>query len=68
MECHEFEIEVLPGGKVRVHIRGVKGDVCMEYVKMFEEIAGGVGQVERTAEFYEPPTGVGIRVDQKNSS
>jgi hypothetical protein len=65
MEVHEFDIEIRPDGKVAVHIRGVKGAACMEYTKLFEQILAGSANVELTAEYYEPPTGVQIRVEQQ---
>jgi len=65
MECHELEVEVRPGGEVKVHIRGAKGTVCMDYVKLLESLLGGKAkEVQHTSEFYEAPTGVQIRVDQ----
>ena len=60
MEQHEFNIEVTPDGAVRIETRGVKGPACEEYVKLFEEILAGQGAFERTAEYYEPATGVAI--------
>ncbi len=66
MECHELEIEVRPDGDVRLHIRGAKGHACMDYVKLLETLlASQAKEVEHTAEFYEAPTGVQIRVDQR---
>jgi hypothetical protein len=65
MEQHEFEIEIRPDGKIMVHIKGVKGNACLEYAKMFEQIAGGPAQLENTHEFYAPPTDVRIDVEQK---
>lgn len=65
METHELDIEVRPDGTVKVHIRGAKGPSCMEYTKLFEQILNSTGEAERTSEYYEPPTGVQIRLDQK---
>ena len=65
MEAHEFEIEIQPGGNVKVHIKGVRGSACMDYVKLFEEVAGTQGIVQRTREYYEAPPRVGIDVEQK---
>ena len=62
MECHEFEISIGRDGKVTVHIKGVKGAGCLDYAKVFQEILGGTGQVNVTHEYYEPPTGVEIRI------
>ena len=66
MECHEFDIEILPDGQVKVHIKGVKGQACLDYVKLFEQIMGEATQIQHTAEYYAPPTGVGIHVEHKS--
>ena len=65
METHEFEIEMAPGGEIKIHVKGVKGPACMEYAELFEEILGVSGTRERTSEYYEAPTGVEIHVEQK---
>lgn len=65
MEPHEFEIEIRPGGKVRVHIKGVKGHACMDYAKLLEQIVGSVAEVEHTSEYYEPPANVEIHLEDK---
>ena len=65
MEQHEFEIEIGPDGKVKVEVKGVKGQGCMDYAKLFEQILGKIISVQHTSEFYEPPTGVGIHIEQK---
>jgi hypothetical protein len=64
METHELDISIQPDGKVKVHIKGVKGKACEEYVKLLEQILDTKGNVEHTNEFYEPPTGVGIHIEQ----
>jgi len=68
VECHEFDIEIRPGGEVRVHIHGVKGAPCLEYVKLFERILGGQADTQLTSEYYEPPTQVEIKVDQETQA
>ena len=66
METHELEISIGPDGKVRAHIKGVKGAACEEYVKLLEKILNSQGtDVEHTAEYYEPPTGVEIHIEHK---
>ena len=65
MEPHEFDISIQPDGKVQVHIKGVKGQACEEYVKLFQQILSAEGQVEHTSEYYEPPTNVAIHIEQK---
>ena len=64
MEQHEFVISIAADGTVRVETHGVKGPACEEYVKLFEEILAGQGVFERTAEYYEPATGVTINTQQ----
>ena len=32
METHEFDIEIKRGGEIRIHVKGVKGPGCMDYV------------------------------------
>ena len=66
METHELEVTIRPDGKVQIHIKGVKGPSCEEYTKLFEQILNSEGQTERTAEYYEPPTGVAIHIEQKS--
>jgi len=65
VESHELEIEIRPGGKISVHIKGVKGQACMDYAKLLEQIAGSVAEVEHTSEYYEPPTNVEIHLEDK---
>ena len=65
METHEFDIKILPDGKIRIHIRGAKGPACLKYARLFEEILETTGMHEKTSEFYEPPTGVEIHINQK---
>ncbi len=64
MESHEFDIDILPDGRVKVHIKGVKGAACMDYVKLFEQVVGSAAEVERTSEYYEPPSNVEIHLEQ----
>lgn len=64
MECHELEIMIRPGGKVEVLVRGAKGAGCLEYARLVQQIFNAQGQVELTSEYYEPPTGVEIHLEQ----
>lgn len=65
MEAHEFDIVIRPGGEVKIEVKGAKGPACMEYVKFFESILGEAREVEHTAEYYEPPSGVEIHLDER---
>jgi len=67
VETHEFDISIGKDGKVRVHVKGVKGAACEEYVKLFERILNAEGTVEHTSEYYEPPTGVEIHVENEDA-
>ena len=63
MEKHEFDISVNTDGTVRIHVMGAKGPVCERYVDLFQNILRGEVEVERTAEYYEPPSGVEINLE-----
>ncbi len=65
METHELDIEISPDGRMKVHVQGAKGPACMEYVKLLQGIMGSAEEVSHTAEYYEPPTGVQIHLDQQ---
>ncbi len=43
MKEHELEIEILKDGSVKVHVKGAKGEGCLQYAKMLEEIVGKIG-------------------------
>ena len=65
MEKHEFEIEIRSNGEVKVHVMGVKGKRCMDYLTFFEEVVGELKEKQLTSECYEPDGKVEIRVEQK---
>lgn len=65
MENHEFDIEIRTDGKVKIHMKGIKGPVCMEYAKLFEKIIGRTDDINQTSEYYEPPSNVKINLEQK---
>ncbi|MDR1521031.1 MAG: DUF2997 domain-containing protein [Planctomycetota bacterium] len=65
METHEFDIAINPDGTVRVLVQGTKGPVCEKYAELFQNILAGETVVERTAEYYAPPTGVEINLEQR---
>jgi len=64
MECHELEIEIKPDGQVVVHVKGVKGAGCLDYVKILQQVMRAEGKVERTSEFYESPPNVETHLDE----
>lgn len=53
-ELQEIDIFVKPDGTVKVEVRGVKGQKCLELTKKIEELLGGQ-IIERihTDEFHE---------------
>ena len=63
METHEFEIEIKPGGEVRVHVKGVKGPGCLEYARMLDLVMDG--RLDAACESYEQPTGVDVHIHEK---
>lgn len=65
METHEFDIDINPDGSVRILVHGAKGPGCEQYVSVFQEILQGETTVERTSEYYAPPTDVETRINQK---
>ena len=67
METHELDIEITPDGQVKVHVHGAKGSACMDYVKLLQTMMGAEGELQHTSEYYEPPSGVRIHLEQKNS-
>ena len=42
MEMQEIEVFIDKDGKVRIEVRGVKGQVCLDLTKELEEALGGV--------------------------
>ena len=51
MNIEEIEVVITNDGKVEIHVRGVKGQSCLELTAPLEEVLGGVVEVrEMTAE------------------
>jgi hypothetical protein len=53
MEHHDIEIEVRKGGEVKVHVRGVAGERCLDYVRFLAEAVGRIKEQQLTREYYE---------------
>lgn len=54
MELQEIEILIDSSGQVRIEVRGVKGNSCLELTKDLEAALGGaVESRQMTAEAYE---------------
>ena len=50
----ELEIEIDETGKVKVHVRGLPGKACLNYVEVFRTLlSGSVKDQELTPEYYE---------------
>jgi hypothetical protein len=56
MELQEIEITINKNGQVEVHVRGVKGEACLDITRPVEEALGGeIILREMTPEASEPP-------------
>jgi hypothetical protein len=54
MELHEIDVFIDKAGQVRLEVRGVKGQQCLEVTKALESALGGqVTAREMTAEAFE---------------
>jgi len=54
----EVEVRIGPDGKVRLHVRGVDGEACLEVTRELERHLGGrVADRQHTDEFF----GIGVR-------
>lgn len=62
----EFDISISKTGRVRVHLKGVKGKGCRDVTEWLESIVGPAQEVELTAEHYEPD--VPVRIDQQQQA
>jgi hypothetical protein len=56
----EMEIEITPSGKIRIHLRGIKGKHCLEAAEALEKLLGRMEEKTLTSEYYEPETPVKI--------
>ena len=61
----EMEIEISPSGEVKVHVKGIKGKACLNYVSVLEEIIGQLKSKTLTTEFYEPAPKTEIHIEQE---
>jgi hypothetical protein len=65
MAQHEIEIQILPTGEVKIHVKGVKGKGCLEYAKWLTEAIGKVQSRQLTSEYYEPEAKTRIDLQQE---
>jgi hypothetical protein len=63
MAQHDVEITISKTGEVKVHVKGVKGKACLEYVKWLQQVVGKVKSQTLTSEYYEPD--VKSRIDTR---
>ncbi len=61
---HELEIVIRPSGEIEVEVKGLKGQACLEPMKIFQENVGRVKSRRLTAEYYAPEPSVHV-ADQK---
>lgn len=59
----QLEIEIDAHGRVQVHVKGMPGKRCLDYVKIFQELLGPVTDQQPTEEFYQET----VQVDQVRS-
>ena len=62
---HELEIEIGKDGETKVHIKGVKGKKCAEYMEVFNEILGKIKSQKQTSEYYEPETRISTDIKRR---
>jgi hypothetical protein len=68
MDLQEIEVTISKNGSMKIHVRGVKGDACLELTKSLEDSLGGkVILRELTPEAYDPNT-VNQNVDSKQQN
>jgi hypothetical protein len=53
MERPEFDITITKAGKLKVHIKGVKGTRCTEMADLIKQIVGKEDERHLTSEYYE---------------
>ncbi|MEI8247147.1 MAG: DUF2997 domain-containing protein [Lentisphaerota bacterium] len=64
MTPKEIEIEITKDGMVKTHLKGFKGDKCMDYAKTLEQLIGPAVSVEKTGEYYESETSIEVDVEE----
>lgn len=68
MERPEFEITISKTGKMKVHIKGVKGQRCTEMADLIKEIVGREEERKLTADYYEQEGAVRIHTKVRDDS
>ena len=62
----ELEIEIDANGRVQVHVKGLPGKQCLDYLRIFQELLGPVTDQQPTEEFYQETVQVG-RIENRQS-
>lgn len=52
MERPEFDITITRTGKVKVHVKGVKGQRCIEMADLIRELVGREDERQLTSDYY----------------
>ena len=55
MDVQEIDVTIDENGKVQIHVRGVKGEACLDITQPLEEALGGELTREMTPEALEEP-------------
>ncbi len=64
---HEIELFISDDGELKVHIKGLKGPVCLKTLNSLAKDIGEVKNTELTGEYYEKPlTENNINTNLKN--
>ena len=68
MELEEIEVTIEKDGRVRIQVRGVKGEACLDLTQALEQALGGViEERSMTPEAYENPQGAEDVIHQQRN-
>ena len=59
---HRIDITIDEKGHATFHIRGHKGEKCLDIAKDFESVMGKAEKKRKTSEFYEKPEKEKVRI------
>lgn len=62
MDVQEIEVTIGKDGKVQVHVRGVKGEACLEITQALESALGGEVELREMT----PEAGDDIQLPEKS--
>ena len=68
MERPEFDITITPAGKVKVHVKGVKGQRCVEMADLIRDLVGKEDERQLTTDYYAQEGRVRINVHVKGAA